>query len=73
MDTDLLIKNDTALKENVAERKNILDESLIKSIRETDGVSKVHSMIFTEITVPWEPDFADTVIPPQSIYNMVSV
>ena len=59
MDTDLLIKNDTALKENVAERKNILDESLIKSIRETDGVSKVHSMIFTEITVPWEPDFAE--------------
>ena len=36
MDTDLLIKNDTALKENVAQRKNILDESLIKSIRETD-------------------------------------
>ena len=59
MDTDLLIKNDTALKENVAERKNILDESLIKSIRETDGVSKVHSMIFTEITVPWESDFAE--------------
>ena len=26
MDTDLLIKNDTALKENVAERKNILDK-----------------------------------------------
>lgn len=30
MDTDLLIKNDTALKENVAERKNILDELVLE-------------------------------------------
>lgn len=31
----------------------------MKSIKENAGVSEVHSMIFAEITVPLEPDFAE--------------
>ena len=59
MDTDMVIKNDTACKEKSEDRRDILDESFVKSIKENDGVSEAHSMIFAEITVPWEPDFAE--------------
>lgn len=59
MDTDLVIKNDTACKEKSEDRRDILDESFVKSIKENAGVSEAHSMIFAEITVPWEPDFAE--------------
>ena len=58
MDTDMVIKNDTACKEKSEDRRDILDDSFVKSIKENAGVSEVHSMIFAEITVPWEPDFA---------------
>lgn len=56
---DLIIKNETAYKENAEDRKNILEDSLEKSIKEIDGVSEINSMVFAEITVPWESDFAD--------------
>ena len=59
MDTDLVIKNDTAYKKNAADRRDILDENLLKEIRKNAGVSEVHPMVYTEITVPWEPDFAE--------------
>ena len=59
MDTDMVIKNDTACKEKSENRRDILDDSFVKSIKENAGVSEVHSMIFAEITVPWEPDFAE--------------
>ena len=59
MDTDMVIKNDTACKEKSEDRRDILDDSFVKSIKENAGVSEVHSMIFAEITVPWEPDFAE--------------
>ena len=59
MDTDLVIKNDTAYKENAADRRDILDENLLKEIQKNAGVSEVHPMVYTEITVPWEPDFAE--------------
>ena len=59
MDTDLVFHIDTACKEKSEDRRDILDESFVKSIKENAGVSEVHSMIFAEITVPWEPDFAE--------------
>lgn len=59
MDTDLVIKNDTAYKENAKDRSDILDDSLVNKIKETAGVAEVHSVNFAEITVPWEPDFAE--------------
>ena len=59
MDTDLVVKNDMAYKENAADRRDILDENLLKEIQKNAGVSEVHPMVYTEITVPWEPDFAE--------------
>ena len=59
MNTDIIIKNDTATKKKSEDRRNILDESLVKSIKDNAGVSEVHSMVFAEITVPWEPNFAE--------------
>ena len=59
MDTDMVVKNDTACKEKSEDRRDILDEAFVKSIKKNAGVSEVHSMIFAEITVPWEPDFAE--------------
>lgn len=59
MDTDMVIENDTACKEKSEDRRDILDEAFVKSIKENAGVSEAHSMIFAEITVPWEPDFAE--------------
>lgn len=59
MDTDMVIQNDTVCKEKSEGRRDVLDESLVKSIKENAGVFEVHSMIFAEITVPWEPDFAE--------------
>lgn len=59
MDTDMVIINDTACKEKSEDRRDVLDESLVKSIKENAGVSEVHSVEFAEITVPWEPDFAE--------------
>lgn len=59
MDADIEIKNDTATKEHKKDRKDILDESIVTSIKDLDGVSEVHPVVFAEITVPWEPDFSD--------------
>ena len=59
MDMDIEIKNDTATKEHKKDRKDILDESIVTSIKDLDGVSEVHPVVFAEITVPWEPDFSD--------------
>ena len=59
MDMDIEIKNDTATKEHKKDRKDILDESIVTSIKDFDGVSEVHPVVFAEITVPWEPDFSD--------------
>ena len=58
-DADMVIINDTAYKENPEDRKNILDESLVHAIKEKEGISEVHFVLFAEITVPWESDFAD--------------
>ena len=47
------------IKKNQKTEEDILDDSFVKSIKKNAGVSEVHSMIFAEITVPWEPDFAE--------------
>ncbi len=59
MDTDIVIKNDTAYKEKTEDRRDILDESLVEAMKANAGVAEVHSLVFAGITVPWEPDFAE--------------
>lgn len=59
MDMDLVLKNDTGYKEKAEDRKQIFDDSLIDAVRENEGVKEVHTMLFAEITAPWEDDFID--------------
>lgn len=59
MDMDLVIKNDTVYKERAEDRRDLLDDRLVQAMQAVPGVAETHSMAFAEITVPWEPDFAD--------------
>lgn len=56
---DMVVKNDAALKTNREERKNLLDDDFLEKIEKTEGVKAVYPVSFTEITVPWEPEFSD--------------
>lgn len=56
---DMVLKNDTITKEEKEERLQIIDEKLLEKIRQTDGVQSADPVIYTEITVPWEPDLAE--------------
>ena len=60
MDTDLVIQNDTGTKKNVKDRKDIFSSSLEKKICSNKGIDEMHAMLFSEITIPWEPDFMET-------------
>lgn len=59
LNLDMVVKNDTALKTNREERKNLLDDKFLEKIKKTKGVKEVYSVSFAEITVPWEPEFSD--------------
>ena len=59
MNTDLVIKNDTGIKEKAKDRKDILTGSIEKSISSNQGVAEMHSIVFSEITIPWEPDLME--------------
>lgn len=58
-DVDLIIKNDTAYKENREDRKQLLDVEMLERIEDIKGVKAVQPVICAEIMVPWEPDVAD--------------
>lgn len=56
---DMNIKNDTLKQEKKEDRVNIFDQKLLKTLENMDSIKEVNTVIYTEITVPWEPDFAD--------------
>lgn len=69
MDLDLVIQNDllradyfldTALSEDGKEKLHILNEDILRKLRDNDGVTEVLPEIFTPVIVPWEPEVADT-------------
>lgn len=60
MDTDLVVRNDTAMKENGKEWKHIIKPSAVREVKENAGVKELHTMLGTNIVVPWEPEFSDT-------------
>ena len=60
MDTDLVIQNDTGTKEKAKDRKDIFSSALVKSIRSRKDVAEMHAVLFSEITIPWEPDFMES-------------
>ncbi len=59
MDMDMVIKNDTLKKEDSKDRKQLLDQSFLAKIQGNESIKEMHSLLCTEITVPWEPDFSD--------------
>lgn len=56
---DMNIKNDTLKQEKKEDRVNIFDQKLLKRLKNMDNIKEMNPVIYTEITVPWEPDFAD--------------
>lgn len=65
---DMIVKNDTVLKEDREDRKNLLDDEFLEEIEKTEGVKAVYPVSFAEITVPWEPEFSDLWM--QEFYDM---
>ena len=59
MDSDMTVKNDTLKKEDPKERENLLTDDFLEQISATEGVENVYPLLCGQITVPWEPEFAD--------------
>lgn len=59
MDNDLTIINDTLKKEDAKEHKDLLTESFLDDLKSISGVAEVYPLSYGQITVPWEPDFAE--------------
>lgn len=60
MDMDLVLQNDTLKKEDREERHQVMEEAFLTKLKENEALEEVHEILCTEITVPWEPDFAET-------------
>ncbi|MGL6201343.1 MAG: FtsX-like permease family protein [Lachnospiraceae bacterium] len=56
---DMVLTNDTMTKEKKEERIQIFDQGMIQKLDSVKGVTGVDSVIYAEITVPWEPEFSD--------------
>ena len=59
MDTDLVVSNDTLMKEEDEKWKKILKPSLIKELKKSKDIREVHPLRCSKIIVPWEPEFSD--------------
>lgn len=59
MDMDLVIKNDTLNIQDQNKWEQIITPELTEQIKSNDKVKDVHAQLAVQITVPWEPDFAD--------------
>lgn len=58
-DFDLVMKNDTIKKEKQEERVQIFDGEVMEKLKGIEGITEIDPLVYTEITVPWEEDFAD--------------
>ncbi len=56
---DLFLENDTLNRENLEEHVQIFDKEFFNKLNALDGITEIDPVIYTEVTVPWEPDFAD--------------
>ena len=59
MDNDMTIINDTLKKEDAQEHKDLLTEAFLDDLRSISGVEDVYPLSYGQITVPWEPEFAE--------------
>lgn len=60
MNQDLIIQNDTLLKEKESDWEQIMDEDFLDSIREIPGVENAVSLSTANIIVPWDGDLTKT-------------
>lgn len=59
MEQDMVICNDTLKKEDREDWTSILDETFLTELQEMDTLEEVHTVLCTEIMIPWEPEFSD--------------
>lgn len=59
MDTDLVICNDTLMKEEDEKWVQIIKPSLINDLRKKDSIKEIHPLLGAKIVIPWEPEFSD--------------
>lgn len=59
MNNDITIINDTLKKEDASKHRQLLTEDFLGQLQDISGVSKVYPLSYGQVTVPWEPDFAD--------------
>lgn len=59
MNNDLTITNDSLRKEDPEDHRDVLTASFMEDLEHLDGVSAVYPLLYGQITVPWEPDFAE--------------
>lgn len=59
MDQDMEIDNETMARADNRQWKDILGGDFLERLSDTEGVSRVSPVLAAQITVPWEPDFAD--------------
>lgn len=60
MNEDLIVQNDTLLKEEKSDWKQIMDAKFIDSVRKLSGVERVSSLKRAEIVVPWSGEITET-------------
>lgn len=58
-DFDMVVRNDTMKKEEQEDRIQIFDRQVLDKLNDIKGVAGTEPLIYTEITVPWESEFAD--------------
>ena len=58
-DFDMVVKNGTMRKEEQEKRVQIFDQTMLDRLDAVEGVSETAPLCYAEITVPWEPEFAD--------------
>ena len=56
---DMVLRNDTMKKEDLKEHVQIFDDAFLDRLDGIEGIAKIDPVIYTEVTIPWEPDFAD--------------
>lgn len=59
MNEDLIVQNDTLLKEEKSDWKQIMDAKFIDSVRKLSGVERVSSLKRAEIVVPWSGEITE--------------
>ena len=59
MDMDMVLVNKTLKKEDREDWRQVMDEELLRGLKEKEALEEVHEVLCAEILVPWEPDFSE--------------